>query len=112
MKKTLTTSQAAHLLMQDENARWSYKGAHALIEHLEQLEEDCGMEVEFDRVALRCDWHEYASIFEAAEDYGWEWEGGEDADEDEKEVAALDWLEQQTTVVQVCGSSSIIIQRF
>lgn len=82
------------------------------MEHLEQLEEDCGMDIEFDRVALRCDWHEYRSAIEAAEDYGWEWEGAEDVDEDEKEVAALDWLEQQTTVVQVCGSSSIIIQRF
>lgn len=112
MKQTLTTSEAAHLLMQDENANWSYRGAHALIEHLEQLEDDCGMEIEFDRVAIRCDWSEYGSAIEAAENYGWEWEGDTDADADEKEVTALDWLEQQTTVVQVCESSSIIIQRF
>ena len=108
MKQTLTTSQAAHLLMQDENARWTYAGAYALIEHLEEYEAGCGVELDFDEVAIRCDWHEYASIFEAAEDYGWEWEGAEDADEDEKEVSALDWLMERTQVVKFDGG--VIVQ--
>jgi hypothetical protein len=108
MKQTLTTSQAAHLLMQDENARWSRAGAYALIEHLEEYEEGCGMEIEFDAVAIRCDWHEYQSIFDAADDFGWEWEGDEDADEDEKERAALDWLMERTQVVEFDGG--VIVQ--
>ena len=59
MKTTLNTSEAASLLMADENADWTRAGAYALIEHLEQLEEDCGItEFEFDRVALRCDYSE------------------------------------------------------
>lgn len=103
MKQTLTTSQAAHLLMQDEYAKWSCKGAHALIEHLEQLEEDCGVDIEFDRVAIRCDWREYASIFDAAEDFGWEWEGAEDAGD-----AAWDWLRERTQVVEFDGG--VIVQ--
>ena len=38
MKTTLNTSEAASLLMADENADWTRAGAYALIEHLEQLE--------------------------------------------------------------------------
>jgi hypothetical protein len=67
MKNTLTTSQAAHILIDDENARWSRAGAFALVEHLEQMEEECGQEIEFDRVALRCDWSEYDSLGDWAE---------------------------------------------
>lgn len=110
MKQTLTTSQAAHLLIQDECAKWSYRGAHALIEYLEEYEETCGAEIEFDRVALRCEWREYTGIFDAAEDCGWEWEGGEDADADEKEVAALDWLRERTQVIEFDGG--VIVQLF
>jgi len=69
MKETLTTSQAAHILLQDEFASWSYSGAHALIEYLEELESDCGMEIEFDRVAIRCDYSEYDSLIDWASDY-------------------------------------------
>jgi hypothetical protein len=95
MKQTLTTSQAAHLLMQDEYARWSYAGAHALIEHLEQLEEDCGMEIEFDRVGIRCDWHEYQSAIEAADDiYGEEF--GEESE-------AFEWLRELADVITFDG---------
>ncbi len=70
MIETLTTSQAAHLLLQDDNASWSYAGAHAMIEYLEQVEEDCGGEpIEFDRVAIRCDYSEYPSLQDWAAGY-------------------------------------------
>lgn len=107
MKQTLTTSQAAHLLLQDENARWSYAGAFALIKHLEQLEEDCGDEMEFDRVAIRCDWHQYTSASEAADDYcDWEFEG----DESEREDAAMEWLRERTQVIEFDGG--VVVQLF
>ena len=35
-------------------------------EHLEQIEEDCGTEIEFDRVALRCEYSEHESLQEWA----------------------------------------------
>ena len=70
MIETLTTSQAAHYLLQDDNASWSYAGAHAMIEYLEQHEEDSGAEpVEFDQVAIRCDFSEYASLQDWAAEY-------------------------------------------
>lgn len=121
MKQTLTTSQAAHLLMQDEYARWTYKGAHALVEHLEQLEEDCGAEIEFDRVALRCDWHEYGSAVEcAAGDYNWRAKefpelmdaciSNPDNANELMEQSALEWLSEQTQVITFEGG--VIVQLF
>jgi len=82
MIETLTTSQAAHYLLQDDNASWSYAGAHAMIEYLEQHEEDCGAEpVEFDQVAIRCDFSEYASLQDwAAEYFGTEIDGEIDSE--------------------------------
>ena len=68
MKTTLSTTEAAHRLIDDENANWSRAGAFALIEHLEELEEDIGEEIEFCPVALRCDYSQYSSLEEWASD--------------------------------------------
>ena len=69
MKNTLDTYAAASLLMADENAAWSNAGAFALVEYLEQIEEDCGTEIEFDRVAIRCEYSEHESLQEWARCY-------------------------------------------
>jgi hypothetical protein len=73
MKQTLTTSQAAQILIDDENANWSSAGAYALVEYLEEREDDCGEEIEFCYVAIRCDYSEYESIQKWGENYfgGW-----------------------------------------
>ena len=68
MKITLTTTEAAHRLMDDENANWSRAGAFALCDYLEELEEDCGDEIEFCPVSLRCDYSEYDSLEAWAEE--------------------------------------------
>lgn len=108
MKQTLTTEQAADLLVADNNAGWSYAGARALVEHIEQVEEDTGEEIEFDRVALRCDFSEYESAREAAEECGFE--PDEDADSEDAEESALEWLNDRTTVITFDGG--VIIQQF
>ncbi len=69
MKMTMTTSQIADGLFNDQYAGWSYKGAHAMAEHLEQIETDLGQEMEFDPVAIRCDFSEYEGLVEWAEQY-------------------------------------------
>ena len=69
MKKTLTTYEAAEILMNDINANWSRAGAFALVEYLEQLEEDLGETIEFCAVAIRCDFSQYESLPEWAIDY-------------------------------------------
>jgi len=69
MKTTLSTSDIAHALKSDEYAAWSWNGARALAEYLEQLEEDTGEEMELDRCAIPCDFSEYGSLEAWASDY-------------------------------------------
>jgi hypothetical protein len=113
MKATLTTSQAAAMLKADTNANWSQSGAYALIEHLEQMEEDTGTEIEFDAVAIRCDYSEYESALQAADDQGYEPNpnlGDDEQSDEDKEADALAWLQDQTQVIEFDGG--VIIQSF
>ena len=69
MKQTMTTNEVAAALRADDNANWSYAGALALAEYLEEMEEGGGSELEFDRVAIRCDFAEWESLRAWAVDY-------------------------------------------
>tara|TARA_R110002126_G_C10265269_1_gene483460 strand:+ start:47 stop:415 length:369 start_codon:yes stop_codon:yes gene_type:complete len=69
MKTTLSTYEVTQALFQDENAAWSYEGAKALAELLEELETDCGTEQELDVVAIRCEFSEFESLGGWAKDY-------------------------------------------
>ena len=65
----MTQYDIAHELMQDDYANWSRAGAFALAEYFEQLEEDLGESIEFDAVAIRCDFSQYESLQEWAHEY-------------------------------------------
>jgi hypothetical protein len=106
MKLTLTTSAAIELLKVDQYARWSRDGAAALVEYLENLEEECGTEIEFDHVALRCDFTEYKSALEAATQCGFEPSAFQAEDND----AAFEWLQDRTQVIKFEGG--VIIRNF
>ena len=101
MKQTISTREAANILFNDEYGGWSYQGALAMAEYLEQYEEDTGEELEFDPVAIRCDFGEYESALEAAQDY---------TDSIGTEKEALEYLEDRTSVI--CFDGGIIIQYF
>ena len=107
MIRTLTTTEAADLLLQDSNGAWSYAGARALVEYLEDYEENSAP-IEFDRVAIRCEFSEYSSATEAAANYDFEPEPGDD--EETTEAAALKYLEDNTQVIQFDGG--VIIQAY
>ena len=105
MKSTLSTYEIQDALLQDDNAAWSYNGAKALAEWLDNLDEECGTETEFDRVAIRCEFSEYDSALDAAMEYhGFEYVESDDDNDDElieaKESAALEWLQGQTIVIE------------
>jgi len=105
MKNTMTTNEVARELLNDDNADWSYNGAVALAEYLESFEEDTGQEIEFDRVAIRCDFSEYETALECVRNYDFE---ADPDDEDDQEEAALDYLREHTSVIEFEGG--IIIQ--
>ena len=115
MKRTLGTHDIVDALMRDEYAGWSYEGAKALAEWLEELEEDCGAEYELDTVALRCEYNEYESALDAYCTHNGMVEllaqkvlGAEDAEEAEEE--ALNWLDDRTVVIR--HDKGVIIQAF
>jgi hypothetical protein len=83
MKTTLSTYEIADSLCNDKFANWSHAGAFALAEYLEELEADCGQEMEFDTVAIRCDFAEYSSLQDWGEEYfgGWNQLCGEFGDD-------------------------------
>ena len=113
MYQTLSTSDAVDILTADQYAAWSRAGARALVEYLEELEEETGERIEFDPVAIRCDFSEYTSAVEAAEDAGWD-DTTDDADEDAAEEAALEWLRDRTVTLVFDGrdASGVIVQSF
>ena len=106
MYTNLSSDEAIKKLMKDDGwLYWSWDGAKALIEYLENLEDSLDKPIKFDKVAFQCEYSEYESVLEAAEHYGF------DADEeDEIEAAALKYLEDRTTVIQFEGG--VIIQEF
>jgi hypothetical protein len=114
MYQTLSTSEAIDILRADTYARWSRSGARALVEYLEQVEEEGGERIEIDPVAIRCDYSEYTSAVEAASDLSdWEYrpdESGADYDEDEAEEHARQYLQDRTTVIVFDGG--VIVQAF
>ena len=59
LSQQLTVNEAGHMLPNDDNANWSYQGAMALANYIDDLYEDCGEpEFGFDVVAIRCDYSE------------------------------------------------------
>jgi hypothetical protein len=79
---TLSTYDIADRLLKYSNA-WSRAGAFALAKYLQNVEDDTGEQMEFDAVAIRCDFAEYPSAVEAHNDIT----SGHDLTEDEEETA-------------------------
>ena len=107
MKITLSTNDIASRLIDDSYASWSYNGANALAEWLEEYEESSGMECEFDACAIRCDFSEYESLVDWAEenlsDYKEELGIDEDMDEDEIDDKIRECINNNTTLIEFDG---------
>ena len=113
MYKELTTHDVAHELSSNKDNGFSYNGAYALAEWLEEYEESTGEKTELDTVAIRCDFSEYESAYKAAEDHGVDTMDLANTDndtEEDMEEAARAWLEERTTVIPFEGG--VIIQQF
>ena len=55
MIKNLSTNEMAREIEEDEYNNFTYNQAERLIEYLEEMEEETGETIEFDSVAIRCD---------------------------------------------------------
>jgi hypothetical protein len=109
IKETVNEYRFTEVLLADEYALWSYGATKALFDYYEDLSESIGEDIELDRVAIRCEWSEYASAWEAMEQYQPEdmplVDNSEGMDlleiQDASEQLAREWLEERTTVLDV-----------
>ena len=56
MIKTLSTNEMIHELLADQYASWTYDEAVNLVNYYEELEDEQGVAIEFDPIAIRCEW--------------------------------------------------------
>ena len=57
-----------------KHVSWEYETLKTLFEYLEEYEESTGEEIEFDPIALRCEFSEYDSLKEINKIYSTEFE--------------------------------------
>ena len=79
---------------------FSYDGRVALFDYLEDYEQECGTEIDFDPVALRCDFTEYANIEAFWQDYN------------SVQYQGMSDIEDNTSVIYIPDSEAFIIQQF
>ena len=92
--KRMSSEQSVNELVKYE--RFSREACVALIEHLEQEEDN----VDFDPIAWSVDWREYQSLQTAYRDLAWT-VGGGNTDIDEESARA--WFNDRTTIIEFDG---------
>jgi hypothetical protein len=95
MKDTITAYQFSDAMIEQG---FSYEGTKALFEYFEQYEQDTGEQMEFDPVAIRCDFDEYESLEDVKQNY--------------QDIETLEDLQNHTTVIEIPNSDRLIIQAF
>jgi hypothetical protein len=112
MKMTLNTSQIADALKNDTCARWSYNGSLALAKYLEEYEESTGEELELDVCAIRCDFYEYSSLLDWADEYLGEDNSKLDDDDAicERENEIREYIQDHGQLIEFDGG--VIVSRF
>jgi len=105
MKKTVCENEFIND-MTAEGYGFSSEGASILFEHLENYENDCGEELEYDPITFRCEYNE-SSTSEVFEDYvkhnldEEELKEYEELDREEKNDFIEEWLNDNT---MLCGT--------
>ena len=77
---------------------FSHEGLHALFDYFEELSHDIGQPIEFDPIAICCDFREYESFKQFQEDYD--------------NIIDFEDLHNHTQVIRLEGSDGFIIQQF
>ena len=88
---------------------FTYEGRKALFEYFENIEDDTGEKIEFDCIAICCDYSEYEDINEFRK----EQDGYTGKPEDyEGEYKDLEAIREHTTVIEIEGTERFITQNF
>lgn len=111
MKITVTESMFCEQFKRVRPDQFSRKALEALFEYYELSERENGEELELDVVSVCCDWTEYDSALEAAESYGFEADESEDERADMSERDALEFLQDNTTVLDL-GTNGVVVLNY
>lgn len=99
MKKSINFSQFCDAFVNmGRNDSFSYEGKKALFDYLEAYEDETGIEIELDVIALCCEYTEYENTEEFNENY-------------DIEAETLDDIREHTQVIDI-DETSFIIQDF
>ncbi len=111
MKQNIGFNQFCDAFSDTYKNNFTYNGKRALFDYLEEMEADTGTEIELDPIALCCEYSEYDSAWEAMQQYRTKEDMPSDMlDDTEQEAHALEWLRDQTQVIEVEGGGVIILQ--
>ena len=97
----INNTQLFHDLKQMGRDNFSYEGAKALMDYLDNLADECDMSIEYDPIAFCCDFSEYADYEDIYNQY-------DNLFTDVKECEEK--LHEHTTVIEF--NAGIIIQDF
>lgn len=98
----IKTTVSRSSFMDALRTNFSYDGASALYDYYDELSDDLGEDIEFDPVAIRCEWSEY-TLDEYNQEFGLEL-----ADLDELESL----LERDDIKYMVVSSDRIVVSNY
>jgi hypothetical protein len=78
---------------------YTYEACESLFNYFENLEEEIGYEINYDPIAIRCEWDEYESFKDVQENY------------EHLELITVDDLYKYTQVITF-GDQSLLVQAF
>jgi hypothetical protein len=109
MKYTLSKNDFIEWMQGAPYNPFSYNALELLWDYLTELENDSGQEIEYDPVGIRCDFIEQTPE-EIIKDYGIMLE--DDITEEEKYAIILDFLREETTVLDVTNKGTVVYINF
>ena len=98
MKKTVTEFDFVNDFTAIRPNNFTREALYALFDYFEQLEDETEEEIEFDPIAICCDFTEYDSLTEVKEAYD--------------DIETIDDLHDRTVVIEVPETERLIIQNF
>ena len=79
---------------------FSYDGLTALYDYFEELEDDLGEPIEFDHIAIACEYSEL-SIKDLRDNYSID-----------KDIDVIEYLQERTQVIEIEDSDRVIIEDY
>lgn len=110
MKTTINRHEFRDAFLNLRPENFTYAGLDLLFDYLEQYEEETGTELDFDVIAICCDYYEQeAAAINEEYDLGLDLA---DLDDDEAAELVAEALQDQTSVVGTTPAGTVIFQAF